>query len=683
MRYLIALLWASTAVAGYAVSAAAQDAPAPAAAPAAAAKPTIGDFGFDAAGMDRSVNAGDDFYAYANGTWAKDTAIPADRSNYGMFTMLEELSNERTHKILEEQQKAAGSKSGDFYASFMDRAAVNKAGIAPLQPTLKEIDGADTPAALTAVMGKLSRKGINLPFGTYVDSDDKSPDSPIFQILQGGLGLPDRDYYLSEDPGLVSKREAYRGYMVKLMALAGEKNAEARAKAVLDLETEIARLHWTQVDSRDADKTYNKMTAAELKKAAPAFNWDGYLKEIGVAQQPAFLVRQPTAVTGMAALIAKTPAAVLKDYTKVHTIDEMAPYLSQPFVDANFAFHGTSLNGTPENQADWKRGVTLVTGAMGEEVGKIYVERYFPPESKAAADTLVKNVIAAMDRRIQGLAWMAPETKARARAKLAAFTPKIGYPETWRDYSALTVKRDDLLGNVMRANEFEHARGIGKLGKPIDRTEWFMTPMTINAYANFAWNEIVFPAAILQPPFFDPYADAAINYGGIGAVIGHEISHHFDDQGSKYDETGSLKEWWTPGDVQRFNALTDKLGAQYDGYEVFPGKSVNGKLTMGENIGDLAGVTIAYDAYQATLGGKPAPAIDGFSGDQRFYLGWAQVWRRNYRDDNLLQRLITDPHSPSKQRTYVVRNFDQWYKAYGVQPGQKLYLAPDQRVHIW
>ncbi len=652
-------------------------------APAPAERPQLGTFGFDAAGMDRSVEPGDNFYDFANGTWARTTPIPADRSNYGMFTMLEELSNQRTREILEEAARTPGSKMGDFYASFMDRAAVNGAGFAPVVPLLQRIDAARTRADLAALMGDLSRMGVNAPFGNYVDSDDKDPDSAIFQLSQGGIGLPDRDYYLSTDPALVAKRDAYRAYLVQLFKLAGEANADARTAAVLALETQIARAHWTPVQSRDADKTYNKLTPAQLAASAPGFPWPKYLDEIGVAGRPAFLVRQPSAIAGTAKVVAAAPIAAVKDYLRLQTLDTFAPYLAQPFVDAHFAFHGTALGGTPQNQEDWKRGVNLVTGAMGEEIGRTYVQRYFPPEAKAEMDKLVKNVIAAMDRRIQGLSWMAPETKARARTKLAAFRPKIGYPDEWRDYSALEVKRNDLVGNVIRANEFEHQRSLDKLGRPIDRDEWFMTPMTINAYANFNWNEIVFPAAILQPPFFDPNADPAVNYGGIGAVIGHEISHHFDDQGSKYDETGRLSEWWTAGDVQRFKALTDQLVQQYNKYEPLPGKTVNGELTLGENIGDLAGVTIAYDAYRHSLEGREAPVLDGMTGDQRFYLGWAQVWRRNYREPNLLQRLITDPHSPSEERTAVVRNFDAWYPAFNVKPGDTLYLTPEQRVRIW
>jgi putative endopeptidase len=677
MRNLLILVAASAALAACATS--------PRQPPAAVAveRPEIGTYGFDTAGMDRNVDPGDSFYDYANGTWARTTPIPPDRSNYGMFTMLEELSNQRTRAILEEQANVPGSKIGDFYASFMDRPQVNGKGFGPIAPVLGRIDAAKNRQELAAVMGELSRMGIGAPFGNYVDSDDKNPDSAIFQFAQGGLGMPNRDYYLSKDAALVSKRNAYRDYLVQLMKLAGEPNADRRVRAVLALETNIARAHWTPVQSRDADKTYNKMTPAQLRARAPAFAWPRYFEAVGVEGQPNFLVRQPSAITGTARRLASAPLSVVKDYLKLQTIDAYAPYLSDPFVAANFAFHGTVLNGTPQNQDLWKRGVTLVTNAMGEEIGKTYVQRHFPPEAKAEADELVRNVIAAMDRRIQGLSWMAPETKVRARAKLAAFTPKIGYPNEWRDYSALRVDRGDLAGNVIRANQFEHQRSLNKLGRPVDRDEWFMTPMTINAYANFNWNEIVFPAAILQPPFFDPNADPAINYGGIGAVIGHEISHHFDDQGSKYDETGRLREWWTAGDTQRFKALTGELVQQYNQYEVLPGKNVNGELTLGENIGDLAGLTIAYDAYKASLGGREAPVIDGTTGDERFYLGWAQVWRRNYREPNLLQRLITDPHSPSEQRTAVVRNLDPWYSAFPVEPGDQLYLAPEQRVRIW
>jgi putative endopeptidase len=694
MRHLLTVLAASTALAACTTggvtqtevaeqTAAVAEAAAGPVTPATAPKAQIGEFGFDLAGMDRSVRPGDEFYDFASGTWERTTTIPEDKAAFGMFHVLDDLSTARTREILEEQAKIPGSKIGDFYASFMDRDAVEAAGIAPLTPLLQTIKAAPNRSAIAAVMGDLARYGMGAPFGNYVDTDDKDPSSSIFQLTQGGLGLPNRDYYLSKDPGLVSKRTAYQAYLAQLFKLAGEPNAEARAAAVLAFETNIAKAHWTPVQSRDATKTYNKWPRTGFARSTPGFDWNAYLNAMGVGGHSNFLVRQPSAITGTAKLVSRASMPVLKDYLMLHTIDAFAAYLSSPFVDTRFAFRGTALSGTPKNRELWKRGSAIVTNAMGEEIGKIYVERYFPPQAKAEMDELVRNVLAAMDRRIQGLSWMAPETKVRARAKLAAFTPKIGYPDKWRDYTALEVKRNDLLGNVLRANAFEHQRQINKLGRPIDRGEWGMYPMTINAYANFNWNEIVFPAAILQPPFFDPNADPAINYGGIGAVIGHEISHHFDDQGSKYDETGALKDWWTPGDVQRFTALTKKLVDQYNKYEALPGKFVNGELTLGENIGDLAGLSIAHDAYMASLNGREAPVLGGLTGDQRFYLGWAQVWREKMREPTLVQLLLTNPHAPGRHRALVVRNMDPWYSAFGAKPGEKLYLPPEERVRVW
>jgi putative endopeptidase len=647
------------------------------------AKPQYGAFGFDEAGMDHSVDPGDDFYAYANGAWTRNTPIPSDRSNFGMFTVLDELSTARSRAILEEQAKAPGTRTGDFYTSFIDEKAADAAGITPLKPTLNAIKAVNSKTAFATEMGLLGRTGVNSPFIMYVNQDDKDPEHYIASARQGGLGMPDRDYYLKADAKLVETRTAYQAFLTKLLDLAGEPNGAARAAAIVAFETQLAVTHWTRVDSRDSVKTYNKLTRADFAKIAPGFDWVAYLKASGMDREANFLVAQPSAFTGAARAIAETPLPVLKDYLLVATINANAPFLSKPFVDADFAFNQNILSGTPENQARWKRGVNLVKDEIGEELGKAYVARYFTPETKAAADALVHNVIAAMGRRIDGLTWMSPETKVKAHAKLAAFNPKIGYPSKWRDYSTLVIRRGDLLGNVMRANAFEYQRGLNKLGQPLDRTEWGMTPMEINAYANFSMNEVVFPAAILQPPFFDPRADPAVNYGGIGAVIGHEISHHFDDQGSKYDMHGRLSDWWTPEDVKRFGALTDRIVKQYDSYEPLPGMHIQGALTQGENIADLAGLTVAYDAYKLSLAGKEASVIDGFTGDQRFYLGWAQVWRRSYREANLRQRLLTDPHSPSIQRSWVVRNLDSFYKAYDLKPGAKLYLVPEARVRIW
>ena len=682
-RSLLSLALASASLAAItapAVRAApsADAAPAPTPAPA----PTIGSFGFDTAGMDTSIAPGDDFYGYANGTWARDTPIPADKSNYGMFTALDDLSKQRTQEILEEAKADSTSKIGNAYAAYLDLATVEARGLAPIQPWLAEIKAVNSLGDYAKIVAKATRNGISTPFGGYVNQDDKAPDTYIYSMFQSGLGMPDRDYYLQQSEEMDKTRQAYVAHLAKMFELAGEADGQRRAEAIMAFETEIAKVHWTRVDSRDADKTYNKMTIAQLTAQAPGFDFATALRESGVTSD-SILVAQPSAVTGEAALIAKTPLAVLRDQLLVRSLDNYAEFLPETIAQENFAFYGTTLNGTPEREERWKRAVTFIKESLGEELGKVYVARYFPPETKAAADELVRNVLAAMGRRIDGLTWMSDEAKARAHTKLAAFKPKIGYPDRWRDYTGLEISRDDLFGDAMRSRQFEHDYNLGKLGKPIYTWEWFMTPMEINAYANFGMVEVVFPAAILQPPFFDPHADPAVNYGGIGAVIGHEISHHFDDQGAKYDEDGRLSQWWTDADVQKFGALTQQLVKQYDTYEPLPGLHVQGALTLGENIADLAGLTVAYDAYHAALGGKAAPVIDGMTGDQRFFLGWAQVWRRNYREQNLSQRITTDPHSPSIQRTWVSRNLDPWYKAYGVKEGQKLYLAPEDRVRIW
>jgi len=690
MIRLIAMLAASTALAACAASPAevppppaeVAEAPVVEPAPAPAPKPQFGTFGFDTAGMDASVAPGDNFYAYANGTWARTTPIPPDKSNYGMFTLLDDLSKQRTREIIEEAAKDPSNKIGAAYNAFLDTAAIEAKGLSPIQPWLDEVRGLSRKADYAALVARADRRGIAGPFPSFVNVDDKQNDQYILNMVQGGIGMPDRDYYLKTDPKIVETRGKYLDYLTKMLALAGEANASARARAILDYETRIARAHWTRVDSRDATKTYNKMSVAQLQRRAPGFDFRSYLSGIG-ADVDQLIVNQPSAFTGIARAIRAAPLQVLKDQLLVRSLSAYAAVLPKAVDDTNFAFYGTALSGTPQQEERWKRAVGFTTGALADPISQIYVERYFPPETKAAADELVRNVVAAMGRRIDQLTWMQPQTKARAKAKLANFTTKIGYPSQWRDYSALEIRPGDAFGNAMRSAEFEHSYQLGKLGGPIRKWEWFMTPMTINAYANFNMSEIVFPAAILQPPFFDPNADPAINYGGIGAVIGHEISHHFDDQGAKYDEFGRLADWWTPEDVKAFDAAGKALVAQYDQYEIFPGAKVQGALTLGENIGDLAGLTVAYDAYRHSLGRSEAPVIDGTTGDQRFYLGWAQIWRRNYREANLRQRLITDPHSPSEQRVWIVRNLDPWYPAFDVRPGQKLYLAPADRVRIW
>jgi len=694
MRNLLPLLAATTAL----VACTTNDGPSPAevreqtatvataaegpVAPPEVERPQIGRFGFDEAGMDRAVQPGDNFFRYANGIWAKNTQIPADRSNYGMFTMLDDLSRQRTREILDEVKNDPNSKIGNAYTAYLDEPSIEAKGLGPIEPWLAQVRGLRTKSAYAALAAAADRNGIPGPVGGFVGQDDKNPESYAYTMFQAGLGMPDRDYYLKPDAKLAETRAAYLTHLTNVLTLAGEANAAVRAKAIMAFETDIAKAHWTRVDSRDATKTYNKMSLAALAKSAPGFDFTSYVRGVG-ANVSDVIVAQPSALKGTAAVIARTPLQVLKDQLLVRSLDNYSDYLPSRFDKEAFSFYGTILSGTPEQEPRWKRGVTFVTNSLSDEVSQIYVQRYFPPETKAAADKLVKNVIAAMDRRIDQLDWMQPATRAAAHAKLAAFTPKIGYPSRWRDFSALDVRRDDPLGNAMRSANFEHQYNVTKLGQPIYRWEWGMTPMEINAYANFGMVEIVFPAAILQPPFFDPKADDAVNYGGIGAVIGHELSHHFDDQGAKYNREGRLVDWWTPQDVTNFQSRLDALGSQYDAYEPLPGMHVQGKLTMGENVADLAGLTVAYDAYRHSLGGADPRVIDGFSGDQRFYLGWAQVWRRNYREANLRQRLLTDPHSPSEQRVAVVRNLDPWYPAFGVQPGQTLYVAPAQRVRIW
>jgi len=654
-----------------------------------AGKPMYGTFGFDTAGMDKAVLPGNDFGEYANGTFLKELVIPADLSSYGMFAKLRDLSQERTRSVIEAAAKtnaAPGTdaaKVGDYYASFMDEAAINAKGAAPVKPALDAIAAITTPAQLATAFGKANRINVNTPFGVGVRQDLKNPDVMAAYMGQGGLGMPDRDYYL--DAKFAETLGKYRTHVANMLRLGGIAGADAdkRAHAIVDLESRLAKVQWSKVESRQVEKRYNPVAMDAIAATYPGFDWAAMLGATGLGGEQRIIVAQPSAIAGMAKLVESEPLAVWKDYLAFHTLKAAAPMLSAPIVAEDFAFDGTVLNGTPENQPRWKRGADMTTDALGEAVGKLYVAEYFPPASKAAADALVKNIIAAMDARLAALTWMDPATKVQARAKLAAFTPKIGYPDKWRDYSKLEVVRGDALGNYLRAAEFETQYELDKLGKPIDRSEWGMTPMTVNAYANPLWNEVVFPAAILQAPFFDPNADMAVNYGAIGAVIGHELSHHFDDQGRKFDKHGALADWWTPQDVERFKKLTDKVVAQYAQYEPIKGHHINGELTLGENMADLAGINVAFDGYHKALAGKSAPVIDGYTGDQRFFLGFAQVWRTKYREPNLLQRLTTDPHTPNNWRPQVVRNLDAWYSAFGVKPGEALYLTPEERAKVW
>ncbi len=652
----------------------------------------LGAWGFDATGADPSVAPGASFYRHANGAWLKNTPIPPDKSNYGMFTALADRSDERTKEIILGAAHETGveaRKVADFYAAFMDEAGIEARGLAPIKADLARIAAIADRQALVAELARGARRFHATPLMVVVVQDDKDPEHYIAIVNQAGLGLPDRDMYDGKNAQFAPLRAGYQQYLADLLALGGVADAAKRAAAIYALEEKIAAVHWTRIENRDPQKTYNRTAATDLARVAPGIDWKLWLTGVGLDAAPALNLRQPTAIAGIAKLVGGEPLEVWKDYLTFHLLDDAAQYLPKAFVDRRFEMYGKTLSGTPQNKERWKRGVDEVTGALGEAVGKLYVTRYFTPETKARADELVANLLAAMGNRLDSLSWMSPETKAKARAKLATYNPKIGFPRQWRDYGALVVAADDPYGNSDRAGAFEYDRRLARLGKPVDRDEWGMTPMTVNAYYNPGLNEIVFPAAILQPPFFDAGADDAVNYGAIGGVIGHEISHGFDDEGSQYDAQGRLDNWWTKDDQAKFKVATAQLVAQYSGYCPFPAagaqpaQCVKGELTLGENIADLAGLTVAYDAYKLSLGGKPAPVLDGLTGDQRFFLGWAQVWRRLYRDEELAQRLVTDPHSPSEYRTAVVRNLDAWYEAFKIQPGDALYLAPDQRVRIW
>ena len=557
------------------------------------------------------------------------------------------------------------------------------AGPRPLKPYLAQIAAIATPHDLAHAMAMMNRRGLRTAIGLGVGQDPVDNSKYTVYAGQGGLGMPDRDYYLKDDAKSVETRAKYVTHIAKMMRLAGQPDPEGSAERIFAFEKSLAQAHWSRAEQRQVEKTYNPTQAGKLSEKMPGFDWATYVTDAGLGAQPIVVLRQPSALTATAKILGATPMPVVREYLTYHMVEHAAPLLSTPFVNENFAFYGTTLSGTPQLKARWKRGVDLVNGSLGEAVGEVYVQRYFTPEAKAKADELVHNLIAAMDIRLSNLAWMAPETKVKARAKLAAFTPKIGYPTKWRDYTALQVVAGDPIGNNERVAEFEYNRQLNKIGKPVDRTEWGMTPQTVNAYANPLLNEVVFPAAILQPPFFDPNADPAVNYGAIGAVIGHELSHHFDDQGRKFDPRGNFSEWWTAQDVARFKAYTDKVVAQYGAYEPVSGLHVNGELTLGENMADLAGINVAYDAYKISLHGRPAPVIDGYTGDQRFFLGFGQVWQNKSRDEATRQQILTDPHTPGNYRPYVARNLDAWYTAFNVKPGQKYYLKPEDRIRIW
>lgn len=648
----------------------------------------IGKWGVDLSEMDTSVRPGDNFFRYVNGKWLDTFQIPEDKTNYGSFTVLADQAEKQVRGIIQDAAKTnaeAGTpeqKIGDLYASFMDTDAIDADGMKPLQPELDKIAAASSHDDIAKLMANTSLP-MDGPFGGYVDVDSKQPDAYAFYMYQSGLGLPNRDYYLEDNERFQKIRTAYKKYIAQVFTLAGMADADKKAEAVYDLEMKIAKAHWNKEDSRNRDKTYNKMSVSKLEEYAPGFPWALANKTAGVDVQDV-IVRQNTAFPKLAKIFADTPVSTWQDYLDFHLIDNMSAYLPKNFDDAHFEFFGKTLYGQPEQRARWKRGVSLVNRDLGEAVGQVYVARYFPPSSKEKMEKLVNNLRAALKERIETNTWMSADTKKQAEEKLSKFTAKIGYPDKWKDYSAMQITRGDLIGNVIAANKWQWNEMVSKLGKPIDKSEWFMTPQTVNAYYSPNRNEIVFPAAILQPPFFDPNADPAVNYGGIGAVIGHEMGHGFDDQGAKSDGDGRLRDWWTDQDKKNFEDRTKELAAQYSQFEPVKGHHVNGKFTLGENIGDLSGVTFALEAYHMSLHGKPAPVLDGFTGDQRLFLSWAQVWRRKYREEALINRLATDPHSPSQYRTNgIVRNVDAWYKAFDVTPDEKMYIDPSKRVHIW
>jgi putative endopeptidase len=657
---------------------------------AATPKAAIGNWGFDLAGMDRSLAPGDDFFRYAGGTWMKTTQIPPDRSRWGSFDELRAKSEEDVRAALEDAAKsatAAGSvdrKAVDYYRAYLDTAAIETKDLTPAKADLIQIAAAKTHEDIVAFAVAGDKAG-NLPVDIGVTLDAKRPDVYVVGVRQSGLGMPDRDYYLKDDAKFADARSKYRAYVETVLSLAAYSDAAKSADAIVAVEHEIAALHWPRDKSRDRDLTYNPKSGAVLRAFAPEVPWDVGLTSFGARAQDFFVVAQTDAIQGLAKLFRATPLETWRAYLTFHYLSQMADVLPKAFDDASFDFYGRTLSGQPEQLARWKRGVRALSGdVLGEASGQLYVKKHFSPAAKDAMRALVENLRAAYGSRISQLAWMSADTKKAALRKLETLTVKIGYPDKWRDYASLQLAADDAFGNRKREAAFARKLDLQRLAKPADRGEWDMSPQTVNAYARFNWNEVVFPAAILQPPFFDLAADPAVNYGAIGAVIGHEMGHGFDDQGAKSDENGVLRNWWNADDERRFKELTGKLAEQYSKFEVLPGLYVNGQLTLGENIGDLGGLNVALEAYRISLQGREPPVIDGFTGVQRLFLGFAQVWRSLIRDEQLRRQVVSDPHSPAEYRANgTVRNMDEWYSAFDVKPTAKLYLATDQRVRIW
>lgn len=647
--------------------------------------------GVDKQYFDPAVKFSEDFFLAVNGKWLAETEIPADKASYGSFHLLRDNSQNAVKAIIDEvaarTDLKAGSdeqKLGSFYNSFMDEATIEKLGLTPLQPQLDAIKAVTDKAQLPALFARLQRDGVGIPFGWFVNNDAKNSTEYGVYFGQSGLGLPDRDYYFKDDEASLKILAAYQAYLTDMFALAGYTDAEAAAQRVFALEKALAEHHWTRLESRNADKTYNKMPVADLNSKMGAFDFAAFASGVKLAAVTDVIVRQPSYFEGFAKVFEATDLQSWQDYMAMKTIHGYADKLSSNFADRRFDFYGKTLSGIQEQQPRWKRAVDASDEVLGELTGKLYVERHFKPEAKARMEQLVANLIKAYEISIKELEWMTEDTKVAALDKLSKFTPKIGYPDKWKDYSALEIKADDLVGNYVRASHWGYDEMVAKLGKPIDKSEWFMTPQTVNAYYNPVNNEIVFPAAILQPPFFNMEADDAVNYGGIGGVIGHEIGHGFDDQGAKYDGDGNLRNWWTEQDKGQFQARGAKLVGQYNKFEPLPGVNVNGAVALGENIGDLGGMTVALKAYQLSLDGKESPVLDGFTGEQRFFISWAQVWRTKFREEALRRQLSTGPHSPAHYRVIgVLPNIPQFYTAFGIKEGDAMYLPPELRVKIW
>ncbi|MFT5705078.1 MAG: putative endopeptidase [Shewanella sp.] len=647
--------------------------------------------GIDFAHFDKSIRPQDDFYDYVNGTWLKNTEIPSDRTSTGAFYDLREKSRDDVKAIIEEvaatTDLVTGSdeqKVADLYRSFMDTDTLNKLGIVPIQAELDNIAALKTKAELVNYFAHSQIIGSGTPLAFYIDVDAKDSSRYATHLWQYGLSLPEKDYYFNEGERFVNIRKAYVEHIEKMFTLAGFSNPKASAEQILALETAIASKHWDVVETRDSTKTYNKMTVKELAALAPDIDWTAYLTTLGVEKQPDIVVNQPSFVEGFNQVLKDNELATWQTYMKWQLLTHFAGEMTAELDNENFEFFSKTLNGQQEQQPRWKRGVGTVNNLLGEVVGKVYVKRHFTPEAKTRMQTLVENLRGAYGESIDDLTWMSAETKVAARDKLAKFDPKIGYPDRWDNYDKLTIKANDLIGNNIRSNKLGHNKELEKLAGPIRKWEWHMTPQTVNAYYNPTMNEIVFPAAILQPPFFNMEADDAVNYGGIGAVIGHEMGHGFDDQGAKFDGEGNMRDWWTENDLTEFAARGKALVDQYNGYAVFDDLNVNGELTLGENIGDLSGVTIAYKAYKKSLNGKEAPVIDGLTGDQRFFIGFTQIWRAKIKEESMRNRVATDPHSPAKFRSLgALSNMPQFYTTFDVKEGDAMYIAPEKRVKIW